>query len=289
MRVVLEVDDSHLSTEDKEVAIAGVMAVIRERGAKAGAAEPIVQREGDNQIVALIPGIIATNRAMTLFSTPGQLEFRPVEPDNQCARVHQELDRALRGVKDLPANIDKGKPFTSYMLTFAGGGAFFKESDREAVDLLLATRQAKAVLPRNSTFLWSKETRPYTDGSPARFLYLTENTPVLIGNHFADASARPDPYVPNAANVFVQFDSEGAEIFSRFTGDNVGRQLAIVVDGMVITAPLIQSKLTSGDALITGNLTLEEAEDLAIIVGSSPLPVPVTIIEVTTLRPGRDQ
>ncbi len=99
------------------------------------------------------------------------------------------------------------------------------------------------------------------------------NARVEIGDRFSE------PYVT------VSFDSVGASAFDRITAANVGRQLAIVLDGVVYSAPVIQERISGGRAQITGGFTMEEARDLAIALRAGALPAPVEVLEERNVGP----
>jgi preprotein translocase subunit SecD len=118
-------------------------------------------------------------------------------------------------------------------------------------------------------------------------------TPVLVysktlltGDRLKEAKVGIDQY--NKPDVNISFDGEGAKIFDRITGENVGKQLAIILDGTVHSAPRIQDRISGGSAQITGNFTHEEAAKLAIVLRES-LPAPVKIIQNITVGPSLGQ
>jgi len=192
---------------------------------------------------------------------------------------------------DVPLDaISEDAPFTSYLLSLVGGAVVVDERNKRSVELLLATTQAQRVIPRQSVFLWEPEAKPIEGGGTGRLVYLAENTPTLTGEHLINATTRPDPDNPSTLNVGFQLDREGALIFGRFTGDNIGRRIAIVLDETVSSAPVVQSKIPGGEGRITGNFTDEEANDLAIVLRAGALPVDIDIIEERTVGPtlGRD-
>lgn len=112
---------------------------------------------------------------------------------------------------------------------------------------------------------------------------------VLTGEYITNAEVRIDTQY-NTAYVSLDFDAQGARIFERITGENVKKRLAIVLDGTVYSAPVIQDRIGGGKASITGSFTMEEARDLAIVLRAGALPAPVKILEQRTVGPslGRD-
>ena len=100
-----------------------------------------------------------------------------------------------------------------------------------------------------------------------------ETAKVQISNRFGDPT------------VSLTFNSQGADDFERITGENVRKRLAIVLDGVVHSAPVIQERISGGHAQITGNFTLDESRDLAIVLRAGALPAPVNILEERTVGP----
>jgi SecD/SecF fusion protein len=182
------------------------------------------------------------------------------------------------------------RPFTSFLLFFYQGGVVVDQSNIEKVNLLLQTEQAKRAIPRNSTFLWSAKTRPLEDGGQGRVLYLVEKTATLTGRTLVNAVTRPDPENPSLLNVAFELNREGAMIFSQFTGENIGRQIAIVLDDRVRSAPVVQPKIPNGSGRITGIDSDQEASDLVIVLRAGALPYGVDFKEERTVGPslGRD-
>ncbi|MDR0645727.1 MAG: protein translocase subunit SecD [Elusimicrobiota bacterium] len=105
----------------------------------------------------------------------------------------------------------------------------------------------------------------------------------VTGADLEDARVAPGEY--GYSEVEFQFNSEGSKKFGALTGANIGKQLAIVLDNTVQSAPVIQSRITS-NGRITGQFTVEEARQLAIILRAGALPAPVTIIEKRVIGPG---
>ena len=110
-----------------------------------------------------------------------------------------------------------------------------------------------------------------------------EGETVLTGTDLKDAREQTDQQGQNV--VGLEFSPEGAEKFATLTSQNVGRTIAILLDGEVLTAPRVNEAITGGKAVITGNKTLEEAHNLAILLRSGSLPVKVNIIETRTVGP----
>jgi preprotein translocase subunit SecD len=112
---------------------------------------------------------------------------------------------------------------------------------------------------------------------------------LMTGQYITNAQVQIDTQY-NTPYVSLEFDVQGARLFERITEENIKKRLAIVLDGTVYSAPVIQDKISGGRASITGSFTMEEARDLAIVLRAGALPAPVKILEQRTVGPslGRD-
>ena len=119
--------------------------------------------------------------------------------------------------------------------------------------------------------------------------YLVEKPVLMTGDVVTDARVRPGGRL-EGPNVSVELDQRGAQIFDALTAENVGRQLAIVLDGTVYSDPVIRERIPGGHVQITGRFSLDQAHDLAIVLRSGALPAPVEMEEERTVGPslGRD-
>jgi preprotein translocase subunit SecD len=114
--------------------------------------------------------------------------------------------------------------------------------------------------------------------------YLIKKQTLLTGAHLTDARVQIDSQY-NEPYVSITFDKKGGRDFARITEANVKKRLAIVLDENVYSAPVIQEKITGGQARITGNFTTDDAHDLAIVLRAGALPAPVNILEERTVGP----
>ena len=114
--------------------------------------------------------------------------------------------------------------------------------------------------------------------------YLLEKKSRVGGENLIDANASFDPTEGHA--VSFRFDTTGAQKFGKATYENIGKRFAVVLDGVVITAPVINSAITGGSGIITGNFTSQEATDLAVLLRAGALPAPLKIVEERSVGPG---
>ncbi len=119
--------------------------------------------------------------------------------------------------------------------------------------------------------------------------YVVESPLLMTGDVVTDARVRPGARL-EGPYVAVDLDARGAQVFDALTAENVGRRLAIVLDGTVYSAPVIKERIPGGHVQITGRFSMDEAHDLAIVLRSGALPAPVDIEEERTVGPslGRD-
>jgi len=121
-------------------------------------------------------------------------------------------------------------------------------------------------------------------GEKGSMPYLLKNKSLLTGSSLETAKVQISNRF-GEPTVSLKFNSQGATDFDRITGENVRKRLAIVLDGVVHSAPVIQERISGGQAQITGTFTMDEARDLAIVLRAGALPAPVNILEERTVGP----
>jgi preprotein translocase subunit SecD len=142
-------------------------------------------------------------------------------------------------------------------------------------------------LPEGDDILFEKVTEKDT-GREYRIPYLVKKRVMLAGDVLSDARVSIGQF--NEPYVSVTFDAKGAREFDRITAENVKKRMAIVLDNTIYSAPVIQERISGGRAQITGSFTMQEANDLAIVLRAGALPAPLKIIQDLTVGPslGRD-
>ncbi|MBW2515212.1 MAG: protein translocase subunit SecD, partial [Deltaproteobacteria bacterium] len=140
----------------------------------------------------------------------------------------------------------------------------------------------KGNVPAGREILYQVEENAET-GKVTKLPFLLKKRTLLTGANLTNARVDFDQF--NIPFVSITFDKRGARDFERITGDNVNKRLAIVLDDTVASAPVIQEKIAGGQARITGNFSLHEAKDLAIVLRAGALPAPVNILEERTVGP----
>ncbi len=121
------------------------------------------------------------------------------------------------------------------------------------------------------------------DGSETVSTIILDSEPLMGGEDITNA--RPAFNEFGQSYVGLEFNRRGANTFERITGENIKKRMAIVLDGKVYSAPVIQDRIGGGKASITGSFTTEEAQDLAIVLRAGSLPTPVNVLEERTVGP----
>jgi preprotein translocase subunit SecD len=164
------------------------------------------------------------------------------------------------------------------------GEYFVAEEQVVIVDAMLRHPAADRLMPRGVVFRWGAE--PVSRGARAfRPLYALAQRPIMTGEYLVDAQARLDPLY-NQAVVEFQLSRRGGRVFERETGRHVGDYMAIVLDGRVQSQPpVIRSQIGSRGQIELGSASLQEAQDLALVLKAGSLPAPLQIVEERTVGP----
>ncbi len=297
MHLVMEVDQTGLDEQAARDAVDRAREVIENRVNQFGVAEPLIQRQGENRIVVQLPGLLDPDRAKTLIGQTALLEFVIVKTPDETRALLDRLDAlvaarvpAASDTSEYPY-FDPAKPISSRMLTLDQGGVFFSDEDVPDIQKFLQEVGADTLMPLDARLLWGSETA-YFQGRSGKVLYFVEKRAEMTGADVATARVGMDldPERPNMPGVLLSFTRRGSTVFSRVTGANVGRLLAIILDGNVRSAPIIRERIPRGEASITGSFTDKEASDLSIVLRAGALPAPLNVIEERTVGPslGRD-
>ena len=287
MHLVLEVDRSRLGPAEAKDAPDRAMEIIRNRIDQFGVAEPLVQREGEDRIVVQLPGLTDRQRAIDLIGKTALLEFKIVRTPEEAKNVFAKLDAwlAARGAGIGGDTLSRRTPLTAHFLSLESSG-FIRQDEVAAAQKVLATPGIDSIVPSDSQLLWGQPNESL-QGVSGRAIYVVKREPEMTGGSIASAVAQLglDQTNPGAWGVSMKLTPKGRADFSRVTGNNVGRQLAIVLDGQVSSAPNIRERIPSGSAAITGNFDVQSSKDLAIVLRAGALPAPVRIIEERSVGP----
>jgi SecD/SecF fusion protein len=301
IHLVLEVDQTNLSEDEKTDVVARALEIIRNRIDQFGVSEPIIHREGDWRIVVELPGVQDIERAKGLIGKTARLEFKILKSDADRAGIIEKIDQHL--AVQAPVDTEKaedpllGQPseeipsLSRYMLS-SRGDFVVPEDNILTVRELLNRPDVQKLLPPDAQFLWNSKEEEMGDGQRYRALYYLKRRVEMTGEILSDASVTTGQSFENAGQPIVNFTttSQGVRLFGRVTGANVGERMAIILDDQVYSAPTIRSKINQGSGIIEGTGTVDEAKDLAIVLRAGALPADVNIVEDRTVGPslGRD-
>ena len=189
-------------------------------------------------------------------------------------------------------NIFQERPFSS-MLRALGNNIAVPEKNLYAIKKIINKPEVQDKLALgNGRFLFAPEAESFTTNSgleePLVYMYYLEHDADLTGGVIEEANATIGGQGTSAVGqpiVLLDMNSEGARTWSRITGANIGRRIAIVLDKKVHMAPSIRTKITDGGTMIEGFANMDEAKDIAIVLRAGALPAPVKIIEERIVGP----
>ncbi|HEY7768550.1 protein translocase subunit SecD [Longimicrobium sp.] len=307
IHMALEVDETGkaLTAQQRSEAIDRALKVVRIRVNALGVSEPVVQKAGNDRIVVELAGLQNMNQARDVISKAAFLEFqivnRPEEVQPAVARLDQAVARAfpnaaraapaaespVGGVfKQKGAAADSGtagKPFESKIASVGPEGQLLVAvADTAAVGAWLRHPAVAASLPRGTEVLWGVPEAE--ENKQFRSLWFVQNRAIMTGEYLQSAVAATDPQF-NRPVVNFELNRRGGRVFGRETGRNLQRQMAIVLDNQVFTAPVIQGQIERNGQITLGSATLEDASELALVLRAGALPVPLKIVEERSVGP----
>ena len=189
-------------------------------------------------------------------------------------------------------NIFQERPFSS-MLRALGNNIAVPEKNLYAIKKIINKPEVQDKLDLgNGRFLFAPEAESFTTNTgldePLVYMYYLEHDADLTGGVIEEANATIGGQGVSAVGqpiVLLDMNSEGARTWSRITGANIGRRIAIVLDKKVHMAPSIRTKISDGGTMIEGFANMDEAKDIAIVLRAGALPAPVKIIEERIVGP----
>jgi len=307
--------------EDTDDAVTRALEIIRNRVDQYGVAEPSIQRQGSRRIIVELPGVAREEEAKQLLQGTALLEFRLLKEPEFTISVMQKIDEALAksmGGKDttLTQNVPgdssiteadtnlvsddslltedlseeefkQKHPFFALALLDPQGrsaDAYVKADDKNKLLLMLSRPEVQKVIPNNVEFVFAAKPIGQQDGQDVYMMYLVNKEPELTGGVITDAQANIDPN-SSSPIVSMTMNSEGATDWARITGANIDKRIAIMLDGVVFSAPAVRNKITGGRSQIEGMANMDEAKLLEIVLKAGALPAPVDILEERTVGP----
>lgn len=310
MHLMLEVDQSQQAVADVSDAIDRALKVVRNRIDGLGVLEPVIQKVGTDRIVVELPGITDPDRAAAVVQQAAVLRFQITDESQALDRVIPRLDGIVKERKLVGTAPSAGSDTS----TGGGLGGLLRSADSTAVDTagtstdgpfrrsvspgsmpgqyvvsradypliksLLEHEAIVAALPPGKDISWGTDslalgTQWY------QTLYVLDSRAIIDGTFLQGATPNQDPI--EGAKVDFVFNSEGGSRFRKETARHIGDNMAIVLDGRVMSAPVIQSAIGARGQITMGGRDLQSAQDLALVLRAGSLPVPLRIAETRTI------
>ena len=311
---------------ETDAAIAASFNILRSRIDHFGVTQPNIQRlPNSNRIMVELPGVKEPERVRKLLQGSASLEFWVAYNAQEVLPILAEADQLLKGTKSAEASEEPAQegeqkaeglaaevneaadaeseevasrfsreenPLFALLDPSYSGGCIVgaaTSADRAVINEYLARPEIQNLMPADLELKWGVKGEDYAGG---RFLLYAlrsiDGKPSMDG---AAVSTAQENYSQNgsAAEVNLTMTSDGASAWAQLTGQNVGKPIAIVLDGYVYSAPNVQNKIEGGSSVITGNFTIQEAQDLANVLKSGKVPAPARIIQDTVVGPSLGQ
>jgi preprotein translocase subunit SecD len=249
-------------SREHEAAILSAYNRIGNRIDQFGVSEPLVQRGGDNRIYVSLAGIRDPQAAEEIVSKAGRLTFQLYDQETQANFVRKYRDERPE--------------------------LLVADDDRRALIAVDAEIPAEFEVPEGTSLYWYWTSDRFGVPQKRGGLFLRDE-PLMDGRYIRDARPSYDQF---SSDVHVSFRlrDAGIDLFSRITGDNIGRHMAIVLDDKVQSYPVIQGRIPGGSGQITGGFSVEEAKNLSAILAAGSFDIGLKVEEKRSVGPslGRD-
>ena len=312
-----DADVEKVLRQEVQAAIDNSFNVVRTRIDKFGVVQPNIQKlEGqEGRIMVEMPGIKEPERMRKLLQGSANLEFwetynaqeimpylnqlnqRLANGENDTtkadvAKKAPKFGKAAAGKKNLADAEAKRNPLLSKLMPYPSLAlvGYASINDTAAINRMLQSQLAKQILPSDVRLLWSA--KPVTDVPQLRNHYelyalkvtTTNGRAPLEGDVVTDAKDQFNN-VTGQPEVSMTMNSEGARRWAALTKANVGKAVAIVLDGVVYSAPRVNQEIDGGESSISGSFTVEETKDLANTLKSGRMPAPAKIVQEEVVGP----
>ena len=255
-----------------------VLASLERRIDALGVVQPNIQRViGTNRISVELPGIKEPERVKKLLASSAMLEFWAVCEPMDAANIREVLSYAI------PAGLLR---YENCIAGYHVGVA--DKSDIELVTELLADPKVKSQLPYGVKLGWENKSVDGKSYGDFRLVALKGTAPLMDGSGITDATAQSNDKNGGMV-VSLSMNGAAAEQWATVTRNNVGKPIAIVMDGVVYSAPNVNEPITGGESQISGSFSVQEAEDLANVLKAGKSPVRSTVVYSEIVGPSLGQ
>ena len=265
--------------EEIETTIHNSAVVLQTRLYQYGIKNAFVKVTEDNRIIALIPDVQDPERVRHLMQADGRLEFWETyelyEIKESLQQINAALDMTVFDIVTLGSEGLQGPEMALCPL-----------EDTAQINAVLTSGIAKNILPRDVRFKWT--TKPVNERAPYYYLIALkarrDGRATLYGDIITKAKVVHNKGYFGPV-IDITMNQEGARTWRRFTRENIGKYIAVVVDDQLYAYPRIMTEIEGEKCQIAANLTQEEAEDLANMLSSGILPCHVNIVEEQIIEP----
>ncbi|KFF14825.1 preprotein translocase subunit SecD [Chryseobacterium soli] len=277
-----------------DLSVGTAFEVIRTRIDKLGAVQPNVQRvPGTARISVEMPGMKDIDKVKKMLQTSAKLQFWEVQQVPEIAPYFQSLTTMIAAKGD-SIGVAKNVNFMSLLQLDklrSNGVANVKLSDTAAVNKILNSKVAQSLRPANikyTQFMWGY--KPEATSPDDLVLYAIRgsiNQKAPVDGAVESANISYDEL--SRVVVDMQMDSKGAKEWKTLTEKNVGKPVAVTLDGRVYTAPNVVNAIPNGRTQISGNFSQEEAKELVDVLGAGKLPAGAKVVQATQVGPSLGQ
>ena len=280
---------------EAESAVSNSFNVLRNRIDRFGVTQPSIQKIGNTgRILVELPGVKEPERVRKLLQGTASLEFWTTFESSEIAPYLAEANNVLAEILDAEGELkdeNRNPLFSVLQPSDARGSAcigYATVGDTAKVNRYLAMSRIAELFPVEFRPMWS--VKPVTGSENIYELVAIkassrDGQAPLDGSAVTDARVSYDNQRSGHPTVSMSMNAEGANIWAHLTKDNIGKQIAIVLDGTVYSYPTVNGEITGGNSEISGNFDVEEATDLVNVLKSGKLSAPATIVQEQVVGP----
>ncbi len=247
------------------------LTVYRARIDKLGLTEPVVEKQPPNRILIQIPGVKNPDDVLGILRATARLVFKLTAPPDVFVRTMDAVIKANPALRD--------------RLNLSSQSVQVDVAEEDIASVSRALKASALEVPPGYSFMWGPlEVRKET-GEKFRILSLIEEKTQMGGETLIRANVDFQTNVVTQPIVSFEFNREGTAQFARITTENVHKNLAIILDGVVYSTPVIKGPIRGGSGIIEGSFTTEDAAALAIVMEAGALKTDVRIIENRSVGP----
>ncbi len=308
--------------KEAESAVANSFNVLRNRIDRFGVTQPSIQKLGNSgRILVELPGVKEPERVRKLLQGTASLEFWTTFENSEIAPYLAEANEVLAGIlaeenenvakaetaptedivaEELAGNAEAEaddalraqNPLYAVLQPVQGNSGacigYATSADTAKVNRYLAMPQIAALFPAEFRPMWGVKPVGNTENIyelVAIKASSRDGQAPLDGSAITNANVTYDSRTNGEPKFSMSMNAEGANVWAHLTKDNIGKQIAIVLDGTVYSYPVVNSEISGGNSEISGHFTVEEATDLVNVLKSGKLPAPATIVQEQVVGP----